>query len=168
MLRDGHTDMRRFAFARFAAMLATVALLGCIDDPPQPKAPVDDDDPPAEPAASTSASAAPHAGLKIEDVVVGTGVAAKTGDAVRVHYVGKLVDGTVFDSSIERGTPFTFILGDGKVIRGWEIGVVGMRVGGKRKLTVPPELGYGPTGSPPNIPPNATLLFDIELLNVAG
>lgn len=153
------------AMHRFALfVVAAATLLGCLDDPPPPKTPTSDD----PPVASVTTSAKPTANeLKKEDVVVGTGVEAKTGDAVRVHYVGKLADGTVFDSSIERGTPFSFILGEGKVIRGWELGVLGMRAGGKRKLTVPPELGYGAAGSPPKIPPNATLFFDVELLNVA-
>lgn len=100
------------------------------------------------------------------DVVVGTGAEAKSGSAVSVHYVGKLENGKVFDSSRERGQPFTFIIGQGKVIRGWEQGVVGMRVGGTRKLVIPPHLGYGEAGSPPNIPGNATLFFEIELLHV--
>lgn len=124
------------------------------------------------PAAPTEGSGpAPSASVKRAelvktDVVVGTGAAATKGSAVSVHYVGTLEDGTVFDSSRDRGTPFTFIIGQGKVIRGWEQGVVGMRVGGKRKLVVPPHLGYGEDGSPPKIPGNATLLFEIELLHV--
>src|SRR5262249_30364598 len=127
-------------------------------------------DDPAEstgPTLPSSAHDTHDTALKVEDVVVGTGTECKSGDAVRVHYVGKLENGTVFDSSIDRGTPFTFILGEGKVIKGWEQGVAGMKVGGKRKLVIPPELGYGAAGSPPNIPPNATLYFDVELLNVA-
>ena len=90
----------------------------------------------------------------------------KAGDTVRVHYTGTLLDGTTFDSSRPRGTPFEFKVGAGQVIRGFERGVVGMRVGGVRKVTIPPEMGYGRKGAPPVIPPNATLIFEIELLDV--
>ena len=100
------------------------------------------------------------------DLKVGAGAEAKSGDAVTVDYVGTLTDGSKFDSSIDRKQPFSFILGSGKVIKGWELGVVGMKVGGKRKLVVPPELGYGDAGQPPSIPPRATLIFEIELLHV--
>jgi peptidylprolyl isomerase len=104
--------------------------------------------------------------LKIEDQVIGTGAVVKKGSAVSVHYTGRLVDGTVFDSSVDRGKPFSFIVGGGSVIRGWEQGLIGMKVGGKRKLTIPPNLGYGDAGQPPTIPGHATLIFDIELLHV--
>jgi len=100
------------------------------------------------------------------DLHVGSGAAAKAGDNVRVHYVGKLTDGTTFDSSRDRGQPFDFALGAGQVIPGWDEGVVGMRVGGLRKLTVPPALGYGAQGAGDKIPPNATLIFTIELLAI--
>ena len=104
--------------------------------------------------------------LKIEDIMVGTGIEATAGKAVSVHYVGTLTDGTKFDSSRDRGTPFEFIRGAGEVIQGWDLGVVGMKVGGKRILTIPPELGYGSQGAGGVIPPNATLIFEIELLEV--
>lgn len=104
--------------------------------------------------------------LKIEDLVVGTGAEAKTGNTVSVHYTGWLTDGTKFDSSVDRGQPFQFTIGQGRVIRGWDEGVPGMKVGGKRKLTIPPDMGYGANGSPPVIPPNATLVFEVELLGV--
>jgi FKBP-type peptidyl-prolyl cis-trans isomerase len=104
--------------------------------------------------------------LKIEDEVEGTGEEAVSGKKVTVNYQGQLVDGTVFDSSYKRGTPFTFTLGAGEVIRGWDEGVVGMKVGGKRKLTIPPDLAYGEAGIGGVIPPNATLVFDVELLGV--
>jgi FKBP-type peptidyl-prolyl cis-trans isomerase len=106
-------------------------------------------------------------GLKIEDLKVGTGTEAKAGDSVSVHYVGTLTNGTKFDSSRDRGTPFTFALGAGQVIKGWDEGVAGMKVGGLRRLTIPPALGYGAQGQGP-IPPNATLIFEIELLGVNG
>jgi len=103
--------------------------------------------------------------LVIQDLVVGTGREAKKGDAVEVHYTGWLTDGKKFDSSAGRG-PFSFDLGAGQVIAGWDRGVAGMKVGGKRKLTVPPELGYGSRGFPGVIPPQATLVFEVELLGV--
>jgi FKBP-type peptidyl-prolyl cis-trans isomerase len=103
-------------------------------------------------------------GLVIEDLEVGTGAEAKAGDTVSVHYTGTLTTGEKFDSSLDRGTPFSFTLGSGGVIKGWDEGVAGMKVGGKRKLTIPPELGYGAGGNPPVIPGNATLIFEIELM----
>lgn len=104
--------------------------------------------------------------LKSDDQVVGTGAEAVNGKTVSVHYVGTLENGTKFDSSYDRNLPFEFTLGAGDVIAGWDQGVLGMKVGGKRKLTIPGELGYGPAGSPPTIPPNATLIFEVELLGV--
>lgn len=104
--------------------------------------------------------------LVIEDVTAGTGMETRNGDILSVHYTGKLEDGTVFDSSIPRGEPFEFVLGAGTVIKGWDQGLVGMKQGGKRKLTIPPELGYGKQGIPGAIPGNATLIFEVELLQV--
>jgi FKBP-type peptidyl-prolyl cis-trans isomerase len=103
-------------------------------------------------------------GLQIEDVGLGRGMVVSTGDRVKVHYTGKLADGITFDSSVGR-EPFTFRVGQGAVIKGWDAGLVGMRIGGKRKLIIPPKLGYGKGGSG-KIPPNATLYFEIELLDV--
>lgn len=105
-------------------------------------------------------------GLQILDVVIGPGREAKEGDVVAAHYAGTLEDGTKFDSSYDRGQPFSFILGGGMVIKGWDLGLVGMKVGGKRKLIIPSALGYGARGAGGVIPPNATLHFDIELLGV--
>jgi FKBP-type peptidyl-prolyl cis-trans isomerase FkpA len=104
--------------------------------------------------------------LQYEDLIVGTGKEATAGDFVIVHYTGRLANGKKFDSSVDRGEPFTFQLGMGKVIKGWDQGVAGMKEGGKRKLIIPPELGYGAKGFPPDIPPNAQLIFEVELLKV--
>lgn len=105
-------------------------------------------------------------GLKYDDLVLGDGAVAETGQRVSVHYTGWLTDGRKFDSSVDRNDPFEFQLGQGMVIRGWDEGVAGMKVGGKRKLTIPPQLGYGARGAGGVIPPNATLVFEVELLAV--
>ncbi|KYF75044.1 FKBP-type peptidyl-prolyl cis-trans isomerase [Sorangium cellulosum] len=105
-------------------------------------------------------------GLGIEDVKEGTGAEAKHGQLVTVHYVGTLTNGSKFDSSRDRNQGFSFKLGAGQVIKGWDQGVAGMKIGGVRKLTIPPDLGYGARGFPPVIPPNSTLLFEVELLSV--
>jgi FKBP-type peptidyl-prolyl cis-trans isomerase FkpA len=105
--------------------------------------------------------------LVIEDLVVGTGATAAAGDTVTVHYIGTLTNGTKFDSSYDRGQPYTFQVGAGRVIAGWDQGVPGMKVGGKRRLTIPPSLGYGSQANGP-IPANSTLVFDIDLLSIAG
>jgi len=136
--------------------VALFAMAGCDDRPST-----------APPAASSQASEGHQtaSGLIILDTAEGHGPAAQAGDTVLVHYTGKLADGTVFDSSYPRGAPFKFQLGDGQVIKGWDEGIAGLKPGGKRKLTIPPGLGYGENGSGP-IPPNATLYFDVELVTV--
>ena len=103
---------------------------------------------------------------EILDLRAGTGPECKVGDTVSVHYTGTLEDGRKFDSSRDRGQPFSFALGQGRVIKGWDVGVAGMKVGGHRKLTIPAEEGYGSRGSGSAIPPNSVLLFDVELLKI--
>jgi FKBP-type peptidyl-prolyl cis-trans isomerase len=118
-----------------------------------------------QPAESTNVPSTSE--LQITEVSPGSGPAAQTGDTVSVHYTGRLEDGTVFDSS-EGRDPFTFTLGQGNVIQGWEQGILGMQTGQKRVLVIPPDLAYGPAGRPPTIPQNATLIFDVELVEIAG
>jgi FKBP-type peptidyl-prolyl cis-trans isomerase len=108
----------------------------------------------------------PEKPLQKTDLVVGKGAEAKTGDNVSVHYTGTLENGEKFDSSKDHGQPFQFKLGAGRVIQGWDQGVPGMKVGGKRKLVIPPSLGYGARGAGAKIPPNSTLLFEVELLEI--
>jgi FKBP-type peptidyl-prolyl cis-trans isomerase len=107
-------------------------------------------------------------GLQYVDLVVGAGAEAKKGQLVKVHYTGWLSDRTKFDSSVDRGQPFQFPLGAGRVIQGWDEGVAGMAVGGRRRLIIPPDLGYGARGAGGVIPPNAELIFEVELLDVIG
>lgn len=105
-------------------------------------------------------------GLKYVDIKEGTGASSAPGKMVTVNYTGTLEDGTKFDSSYDHGQPYTFPIGRGSVIKGWDEGLMDMKVGGKRRLIIPPSLGYGPMGSPPKIPGNATLIFEVELLDV--
>lgn len=135
-------------------------------------APADTATAPADPAAAAPADAAAAAGevtlpsgTTYVDVEVGTGEEAVAGKTVSVHYTGTLTNGTKFDSSLDRGEPIEFALGSGRVIQGWDEGIAGMKVGGKRKLTIPPAAGYGDSATGP-IPPNSTLLFDVELMGV--
>jgi FKBP-type peptidyl-prolyl cis-trans isomerase len=120
----------------------------------------------SESAASEGKEITTSSGLQYIDQVVGTGDTAKAGQTVSVHYTGWLTNGKKFDSSVDRGQPFSFRLGVGQVIKGWDEGVQGMKIGGKRKLTIPSNLGYGARGAGGLIPPHATLVFDVELLGV--
>jgi len=142
-----------------SAALLAATLPGCSKNVAEP------DESHFKPAAPPPPDPGP-ATLQIVDDVVGKGKAAATGDKVRVHYTGTLMNGKKFDSSRDRGTPFDFTLGTGGVIKGWDDGVIGMKVGGKRRLVIPEALGYGETGSPPNIPAKAGLKFEIELLEI--
>ena len=140
-------------------VVTALALMGCSKRVDEPAANdfKPSEAPPVDPGPTS---------LQTIDDVVGTGKEAKSGDKVSVHYTGTLMNGTKFDSSRDRGTPFEFTLGTGGVIKGWDQGVVGMKVGGKRRLVIPESLGYGEAGSPPNIPRRAGLKFDIELLEI--
>jgi FKBP-type peptidyl-prolyl cis-trans isomerase len=120
---------------------------------------------PATDNSATSITPPTEAKVKKEDLKVGTGAEAKTGDKVTVHYVGTLTNGTKFDSSRDSGKPFTFTIGSGQVIQGWEQGIPGMKVGGIRKLTIPPQLGYGENAQG-SIPASSTLIFEVELLSI--
>ncbi len=157
---------------RWLAPLALAAIVGCHHA--AGTSPADVTSHAASASAAEKAPAAPAvppevvtpSGLKYQDLVVGSGTIAEPGMSVSVHYTGWLTDGTKFDSSLDRGQPFTFTLGAGNVIRGWDEGVAGMRVGGKRKLTIPAELGYGDRGAAGVIPAGATLVFEVQLLGV--
>jgi peptidylprolyl isomerase len=136
---------------------------------PQPPAPttaiINQQEPAASPAAAMGNVTTTPDGLQIQDITVGTGVEAKSGDTITVNYLGTLTNGTKFDSSYDRNQPFTTQIGVGQVIKGWDEGMVGMKVGGKRKLTIPASLGYG-SQDMGSIPPNSTLIFEVELLSV--
>jgi FKBP-type peptidyl-prolyl cis-trans isomerase len=149
---------------RLLVIPLALTLVGCGGD--ELTGPLTNDDFAAELNVDLNAMTRTSSGLYYQDLVVGGGDEAVAGVTATVHYEGWLPDGTKFDSSRDRGTPFVFQLGFSNVIAGWHEGVAGMRVGGLRKLVIPPGLAYGPVGSPPNIPGNATLVFDIELLEV--
>ncbi|MCZ2109097.1 MAG: FKBP-type peptidyl-prolyl cis-trans isomerase [Dehalococcoidia bacterium] len=165
--------MNRFLILPAAALAISAILLGACGG--------DDDNTTTRSGATVAASATKSAskgapvlknptttasGLKYEDEVVGTGASPETGRRVTVHYTGTLVNGTKFDSSLDRGQPFTFVIGVGQVIKGWDEGVMTMKVGGKRLLYIPANLGYGSRSPSPAIPANSDLIFEVELLGV--
>jgi len=144
-------------------ILGVISLTAVADDAPPAKAEVTA--PKAEKKTAAKKAATVTKLIK-KDLKKGKGATAEKGKTVSVHYTGRLLDGTKFDSSVDRGEPFSFLLGAGQVIRGWDDGVAGMKVGGKRKLTIPSDMAYGAEGRPPVIPQNAPLEFDVELLGV--
>jgi len=153
--------------SRFAAGLTACSLLLLAASCRPPEA-ATASEPAAGKAAPSGDDGLPPAlpGIEKEVLATGSGPEVKKGDRVLVHYTGTLTDGSKFDSSVDRGTPFEFQVGKGQVITGWELGVVGMQKGSKWKLTIPSHLGYGSTGHPPKIPPDATLVFVIELVEI--
>jgi len=150
----------------FTLVLATLLTALPLAGPVLAQAPKDQPKEKAMEKVAESKEVTTPSGLKYIDLKVGEGEEAKSGQKVTVHYTGWLTNGTKFDSSLDRKQPFSFQLGAGQVIQGWDQGVAGMKVGGKRKLTIPPELGYGARGAGGVIPPNATLVFEVELLGV--
>src|SRR3954464_14375323 len=164
-IRPKSPDLRRPFLHRFIAVLLLAGLTACgggSDDKSRPG--------PAGFSAAlgvdTTSMKKTPSGLRYEDVAPGEGKEASANKTVSVHYTGWLPNGEKFDSSRDRNQPFSFTLGAGQVIAGWDEGVAGMKVGGRRKLVIPPDLGYGTAGAPPDIPPGATLVFDVELLEV--
>jgi FKBP-type peptidyl-prolyl cis-trans isomerase len=151
----GHTG--RMKFQLITALVVAVAV-----------SPLFAADAPAEPQKKDSKIVKTDSGLQYEIIKEGTGASPKIGDRVKVHYTGTLTDGKKFDSSKDHGQPFEFPIGKGQVIKGWDEGVLTMKVGETRKLIIPPQLGYGARGAGADIPPNATLIFEVELLGING
>lgn len=152
----------KYTYIAVGAIVLALVLLFVFKDKEQPQTMTQDQNE-NEPIDSSQATAQT---LLVEDTQVGTGEEAIAGKTITVHYTGTFQDGTKFDSSLDRGEPFSLVLGEGRVIAGWEQGLLGMKVGGKRKLTIPPSLAYGENGIPGAIPPNSTLIFQVELLAV--
>ncbi len=143
------------------SIFSIIGCTGCDDKNPKAGGKKEDDSSDTTPSETVAKD-----GLSIVDVKVGTGLEAKNGKTVVVHYTGTLMDGKKFDSSRDRGRPYEFVLGTGAVIQGWDKGVLGMKIGGFRKLVIPPELAYGSRGAGGVIPPDATIKFEVELLGV--
>ena len=157
-------DAMKKMFVLLAAVLFLLAACGN-EEPPA----TDEAEPDAPAAAEDCATeeTTTDSGLKYREIECGTGEEAAKGDTVEVHYVGTLENGKKFDSSRDRGETFSFSLGGGQVIAGWDEGLVGMKIGGIRELTIPPDLAYGAAGAPPTIPPNSTLIFEVELIGIS-
>jgi len=156
------------AVLRISSLVCLLVAASC-STPPQAESPASgsNDQTAPQSSAQTSDDLGPMLpGIQKEELSAGVGPEVKKGDRIRVHYTGTLLDGTKFDSSLDRGVPLEFVVGGGSVITGWDLGVVGMKRGGKRKLTIPPHLAYGERGAPPKIGPNATLVFVIELVDI--
>jgi len=162
MISEEAMKKRLLAAAVILALIAAFAIAQTAAKKPAPAARPNTN----APTKVTGDGVKTDSGLQYWEIRVGNGEVAKEGSHVRVHYSGWLTTGKKFDSSVDRGQPFDFTIGNGEVIKGWEEGIAGMKVGGKRQLRIPPELGYGADGSPPTIPPNATLIFDVQLLGV--
>jgi FKBP-type peptidyl-prolyl cis-trans isomerase len=172
--------MRTRRFPGFVLVLALATACTSLTQPPPPEQFAEPKEGGAPANATAAVSAQPPPSLPTQPVppdqqmgmvtlTPGKGAdVAKAGDRVSVHYVGTLQDGTKFDSSRDRNQPFQFVLGQGQVIKGWDQGVAGMKVGEKRKLTIPPAMAYGAMGRPPKIPPNSTLVFEVELLGIGS
>jgi FKBP-type peptidyl-prolyl cis-trans isomerase len=161
--------MRSLALLAVLAMATLLIAQATKTAPPVPKqspAAAPAEKAPAGPTKVSGEGVTTSTGLKYWDIKKGTGATAVKGKTVKVHYTGWLADGKEFDSSLDLGEPIQFVLGSGRVIPGWDEGVAGMKVGGKRQLRIPPELGYGARGAGPTIPPNATLIFDVQLVSV--
>jgi FKBP-type peptidyl-prolyl cis-trans isomerase len=163
---SGNTAALLVVLTLLAASAGAVALL--VRDPSSASAASNSSTASSTWGKGTSAATPPPDGSLVMTLITpGTGPKAANGDRVRVHYTGTLQDGTQFDSSRGRNSPFEFVLGKGRVIRGWDQGILGMQSGEKRRLVIPPNLAYGPNGHPPKIPPNATLTFEVELVSIS-
>ena len=158
-------DALKKIFVLLAAMTLLVAACGGGDDDGGEDAGGSEETAAADSDCPTEETTT-DSGLKITEIECGTGEEAQKGDTLEVHYEGRLEDGTKFDASRDHGSTFEFQVGAGQVIAGWDEGLIGMKIGGKRKLTIPPDLGYGAAGAPPAIPPNATLVFEVELVDI--
>lgn len=159
-------DSSKKIFVLLAALVLLFAACGGGDDGETEAGGGTDEETAAADGDCSTEPTTTDSGLQIKDIECGDGEEVEKGDTAEVHYEGRLEDGTKFDSSRDRGQTFEFQVGAGQVIQGWDEGLIGMKIGGTRELTIPPELGYGAAGAPPAIPANATLIFEIELVDI--